>query len=125
MIVRTFGRKDDTSFYQVITPEYAGKPRSGMGAARQGGRASTVRSHQNQSSSHQAAPITADRPSRLATTFITARLLMRIASSRFVLATPCRRPGMVSLEAGLQESIKRRGAGPHGIRAASAGAVSG
>lgn len=38
MIDRSFGAKDDTAFYRVITPEYSGKPRSGMGAARRGGR---------------------------------------------------------------------------------------
>lgn len=38
MIEHAFGEKGDAAFYRVITPEYAGKPRSGMGAARRGGR---------------------------------------------------------------------------------------
>jgi len=38
MIVFPFGEGEDSVFYRVITPEYAGTPRSGMGAAHQGGR---------------------------------------------------------------------------------------
>ncbi len=38
MIEHCFGEKDEAPFYRVITPGYADKPRSGMGAARQGGR---------------------------------------------------------------------------------------
>lgn len=37
MIILPFAEKD-TAYYRVIVPEYAGTPRSGMGAARQGGR---------------------------------------------------------------------------------------
>lgn len=38
MIVLTFGENKDAACYRVITPAYAGTPRSGMGAARRGGR---------------------------------------------------------------------------------------
>ncbi|RMX06779.1 RES domain-containing protein [Corticibacter populi] len=38
MIVAPFGEGKDAACYRVITPEYAGTPRSGKGAARRGGR---------------------------------------------------------------------------------------
>lgn len=37
MIEHDFGENQDEEFYRVIIPEYAGKPRSGMSAARRGG----------------------------------------------------------------------------------------
>lgn len=38
MIRATLGEADPLACWRVITPTYAGKPLSGMGAARQGGR---------------------------------------------------------------------------------------
>ena len=38
MILASFGEGRDAVCYRVITPEYAGMPRSGKGAARRGGR---------------------------------------------------------------------------------------
>lgn len=38
MIVRTLGGETLAAYYRIITPQYAGTPRSGMGAARRGGR---------------------------------------------------------------------------------------
>jgi len=38
MIVRTLGTEQPEAYYRIITPEYAGIPKSGRGAARRGGR---------------------------------------------------------------------------------------